>query len=313
MGGLTREGTLLQVPCKLMSWDAGSHPGEAGWLHEMGHAFDEREWIRRCQLARAGLAQGCQKVVLARSTRFAVSPQQPSADLAAGLCARLRQPNLSSLWIEQTDCCHWVAATPEMLFERDGDRLRTEALAGTVRAAPDPELRSSLLSCPLRRQEVLTTAEGICRQLERCGAAQIRCGPVETRLYRHWAHLYIPIEARLQGQSDGDLLRCLHPSPAVCGWPRVSSGSLRQTIEGPTEGWYAGAVGLSTPAWARFAVVLRCAHLAGHDLTAWCGVGLVPGFDPEREWQELEVKLATWRSLQRPASLSGSASCPSSG
>jgi menaquinone-specific isochorismate synthase len=303
MGGMTRDRLLIQQPCSVQSF-AHSVQKCAGslsvpQLRRARHAFDQIEWRRRCQLAQQELGATVDKVVLARSTSF-LSDQGPLD--AASLCCAMAQPGLSSVWISQAPHSDWIAATPEILFTRQQSRLQTEALAGTVRAAGnDMELWESLCSCPLRLQEVQLTAEGVVRHLQGVGVRDVHCGPLAMRRFRDWAHLVIPITADAAGISDVSLLQALHPTPAVCGLPREESGRLRQQIEGPTRGWYAGAVGFSTPEWAAFVVVLRCAELQENRLTAWCGVGLVPGFCPEREWGELDLKLAGWQRLCQPA------------
>jgi menaquinone-specific isochorismate synthase len=266
-------------------------------LHEEAHSFTQGEWSRRCQRAQELLAGACRKVVLARSTQFQIM-QGAWQDL---LCA-MAQDGCSSLWIEQPDGGGWMATTPETLFHRLGSHLQTEALAGTLRAeGSDEELFARLRSCERRRAEVDLTAEGILEALSSLGARHIVKAPLQMRRFRDWAHLCIPIAADVTGISDESLLEALHPSPAVCGTPRHVSGVCRRGIEGNTSGWYAGACGISTPEWALFVVVLRCAEIRGSMAEAWAGVGLVPGFCAEQEWRELELKLASWRRLCRSA------------
>jgi menaquinone-specific isochorismate synthase len=301
MGGMSRDRLLIQQPCQIEEmtppFDAGADKQTWPLLTRDQHAFDQTEWNHRCQTAQQHLGTSIDKLVLARSTTF-LSDQGPLD--AAAICCAVAQPRLCSVWISQQHSS-WVAATPEILFTRRHALLQTEALAGTVRAmGDDAEVWESLRSCPLRIQEVQLTAEGIVHHLRSVGVRDVRCGPMGMRRFRDWAHLVIPITADASGVSDISLLRALHPTPAVCGAPREQSARLRQQIEGPTRGWYAGAVGFSTPEWAAFVVVLRCAELQENRLTAWCGVGLVSGFSAEREWDELNLKLAGWQRLCQP-------------
>lgn len=294
MGGITREGILVQRPCLLSP--AVLRSSEDPRLDEQAHLLGKQVWLQRCGKAQMALQGDCQKVVLARSTEFKILSGSPQDLLHA-----MSQDGCSSLQIDQERGVSWIATTPEVLFTREHSHLKTEALAGTLRAeGSDEELFARLISCNRRRAEVEVTAQVLLSSLERAGARRVVKADLQMRRFRDWAHLCIPIEADVTGVSDVGLLQALHPSPAVCGAPRHLSGAVRRCIEGPTSGWYAGACGFSAPEMAYFVVVLRCAQIHLSVARAWAGVGLVPGFCAEQEWNELELKLAGWRRLCHP-------------
>ena len=106
-------------------------------------------------------------------------------------------------------------------------------------------------------------------------------------------HLHTPFEGQLRpGVTDGDLLDLLHPTPATGGYPAGAAQEFLARIEKTQRGWYAGPLGWVRPEAAEFCVAIRSARVRGSRLELWAGAGVVPGSEPEKEWAELESKIA---------------------
>ena len=97
-------------------------------------------------------------------------------------------------------------------------------------------------------------------------------------------------------------MTALHPTPAVCGWPRDAALALIDRYEGLDRGPYAGPVGWVDAAGnGEWAVGLRCAVLDGSSARLFAGVGVVADSDPDAELAETQAKLqAVLAAVVRP-------------
>ncbi|MFZ4099283.1 MAG: chorismate-binding protein [Chlamydiia bacterium] len=190
---------------------------------------------------------------------------------------------------------HWAAATPELLFHRQNEWVESEALAGTLPRRSDNNddaTGQQLISSPKYRLECELVRDHIVEVFSRLGMTDLQVGALGVVSYPHLMHLRIRIRARWPQYDDQQLLKALHPTPAVCGFPQDVSSQLRRTIETRDRGWYTSAVGYSTPQRGWFAVMLRCAEILDpHTLRLWAGAGLTATSDPLMEWEELNTKL----------------------
>ncbi|MFW6379945.1 MAG: isochorismate synthase [Halorhodospira sp.] len=200
--------------------------------------------------------------------------------------------------IEQGDRL-FMGCSPERLFRRNGRQVETESLAGTVRRGASAEEDAALASA-LRHDPKLIREHGwvtryIRSELEPWTTAVE--APHEARILKldRIQHRQLPIRATLRpAVGDNELIRALHPTPAVCGFPRHPAQERITRDEGFQRGWYSGVMGVLAGDSAEMAVAIRSALVAAE--RAWCysGVGVVRGSEPEAEWQELEAKIETF-------------------
>ena len=191
----------------------------------------------------------------------------------------------------------FIAASPELLVRREGQRASTVALAGSARRSADPavddHLGEQLLRSDKDRQENAIVARRIARTLN-SRALWVASAP-EPVLIRvaNIQHLARPIRAQLAEPIGATALAgLLHPTPAVGGEPSAAAGELIPALEGLDRGWYAGAVGWTDLAGdGEFCVALRCALLQGRVARCYAGCGIVADSDPAAELAETEVKL----------------------
>ena len=191
----------------------------------------------------------------------------------------------------------FVAASPELLVRRDGQRASTVALAGSSRRSADPavdeHLGEQLLQSAKDREENEIVVRRIARAL-RPHSVWVTAAP-EPVLVRvaNILHLGTPIRAQLAAPLSAiELAGVLHPTPAVGGEPLGVVEKLIPALEGLDRGWYAGTVGWSDAAGdGEFCVALRCALLRGRLAHLYAGGGIVRDSDPVAELAETEVKL----------------------
>jgi menaquinone-specific isochorismate synthase len=99
-----------------------------------------------------------------------------------------------------------------------------------------------------------------------------------------------------------ELVRALHPTPAVCGTPRDEALEFIGSHEGFDRGRYAGTVGwVDGRGNGTWAVSVRCADIAGNVARLCAGNGIVSDSDPLTELAETRAKLqAMLNVLLRP-------------
>jgi menaquinone-specific isochorismate synthase len=97
-------------------------------------------------------------------------------------------------------------------------------------------------------------------------------------------------------------MTALHPTPAVCGFPRAAALDLIDRYEELDRGPYAGPVGWVDAAGnGVWAVSVRCAEIDGTAARLWAGNGIVADSNPATELAETRVKFqALLSALVRP-------------
>jgi salicylate biosynthesis isochorismate synthase/menaquinone-specific isochorismate synthase len=191
----------------------------------------------------------------------------------------------------------FIGATPELLLRREGLRLSTVALAGSIGRSADPavdgHLGERLLRSDKEREEHAVVARRIERAL-RPHAVWVTM-PEEPEVVRiaNIQHLATAIRAQLAAPVAAvELAGLLHPTPAVGGEPAGVALPLIRALEGIDRGWYAGPLGWTDANEdGEFCVALRCALLQGHLARCFAGCGVVADSDPAAELAETEVKL----------------------
>ncbi|MBV9917855.1 MAG: isochorismate synthase [Solirubrobacterales bacterium] len=234
------------------------------------------------------------KVVLARD----VEVHAPIAHDPAAVLALLRAefPSCYVFAVGHDDAV-FLAASPELLVRREGQRASTVALAGSTRRSADPavddHLGEQLLRSAKDRHENEIVARRIARML-RPHAVWVAAAP-EPALVRvaNIQHLALPIRAQLKEAIGAiELAGLLHPTPAVGGEPRERAQAMIPALEGIDRGWYAGPIGWSdTVGDGEFCVGLRCALLRGQLAHLYAGCGIVADSEPAAELAETEIKL----------------------
>jgi salicylate biosynthesis isochorismate synthase/menaquinone-specific isochorismate synthase len=251
----------------------------------------EQAVARATELIRSGRME---KIVLSREVQVhAPRPYEPAAVFGV---LREEFPSCFVLCAGRGEQA-LIAASPELLLRREGQRVSTLALAASMRRSADPavdaHLGEQLLRDPSYREEHAIVAGRIERTL-RPHAVWVAAAP-EPGLARiaNIQHLATPIRAQLAEPIDAlELAGIMHPTPAVGGEPLAAAAPLIPALEGLDRGWYLGPLGWTDTAGdGEFCVTLRCALLSGAVARCYAGGGIVRDSVPEKELAETEVKL----------------------
>jgi isochorismate synthase len=236
-----------------------------------------------------------EKIVLAREVQVHAPREYDPAAVFGVL--REQFPSCFVFCIGRDDAT-LVAASPELLVRREGQRVSTLALAGSTRRSADPAVDDHLGEQLLRDESYREEHAIVARRIERMlrpHAVWVAAAPEPTLVkIANIQHLATPIRAQLARPMEAlELAGLMHPTPAVGGEPLHRAEPLIPALEGLDRGWYAGPVGWTdTTGDGEFCVALRCALLRGAVARCYAGNGIVRDSDPARELAETEVKLA---------------------
>ncbi|WP_058366711.1 isochorismate synthase [Haloparvum sedimenti] len=189
----------------------------------------------------------------------------------------------------------FIGATPERLVSLRGRTVETDALAGTTGRGETPEedewLAEELLADAKNSHEHEIVVDAIRDQLDPF-AASIATGERRVKRLATVQHLHTPITAELNDDHHVlDLVESLHPTPAVGGLPPDAALETIRATEPFDRGWYAAPVGwIDAAGNGSFAVAIRSAVVARRRATLFAGVGIVADSDPDREWDEVQLK-----------------------
>ncbi len=279
---------IVTFPARDPSMDP---PGVQRRARTTSHA----EWRDSVTKATDRIAAGeLQKVVLAQAleTELAGSLSIPA------VLARLGDtyPNCSRFLFEPEDgAAGFFGATPEQLVGLRGRTVETGVLAGTTGRGDTPTedewLADELLADEKNVHEHDLVTEAIADQLEPY-TASIQTGPRGIRRLATVQHIHTPIAAELAADEHVlTLVEALHPTPAVGGLPPDEARRTITDTEPFERGWYAAPVGwFDAAGYGSFAVALRSAIARDDMATLFAGVGIVADSDPDREWDEVQLK-----------------------
>jgi menaquinone-specific isochorismate synthase len=199
----------------------------------------------------------------------------------------------------------FLGASPELLFRREGTRLESEAVAGTrprsLDTVEDERLESQLLKMSKEQLEHRLVVDSLETTFcELCADFSQDTAPSVLKLSRV-QHLRTAFSGQLnEGVGDDAILRAFHPTPATCGSPCAAAARFIAVNELFDRGWYAGPVGFVSRDEAEFAVAIRSMLWLGRKTHVFAGAGIVDGSESEREWSELEDKIAGVLHLLAP-------------
>lgn len=259
------------------------------------------EALRRLRLPGGEL----QKVVLARALRLAADTPWDARSVLARLVAA--DPAAHPYLVDLSPAGgHYagmtlLGASPELLVDRCGDRVRCAPFAGSAPRSTDPDTdranATALADSAKNRHEHRLVVDLMGDALSPlCADLRIADEPELHRTDALW-HLGTPITGRLRQSSTTalDLALALHPTPAVGGVPTETAVELITELEGD-RGFYAGAVGwCDDHGDGRWVVAIRGATLSADRRTAIAhsGGGIVAESDPDEEVDETTTKFRT--------------------
>ena len=187
-----------------------------------------------------------------------------------------------------------ASASPERFLSRNGQRLITSPIKGTIRWDQDDfgdkDQAENLMIVDLMRNDLSRVA---------------REGSVEvSELFRRekhpgLTHLVSDVQADVKdGATWAEILAATIPPGSVSGAPKSSAISIISKHEPTPRGPYCGALGWIQGDRAELAVGIRTFWNTGDEwLRYGTGAGITWGSDPGKEWEETQLKARTLISI----------------
>ena len=239
-----------------------------------------------------------QEIQKAVPTVYETCSQVPGpGDIAFWLWNLLKQ-NSSALYIYGFWNQHHgiLGATPELLFQRGGQSVRTMALAGTYPKTAAVNTQD-LLTDEKEMHEHEVVVQDIAQVLKLYGDIQV--GSTQILELPHLYHLQTWMDVQLnQPMSDENLIQRLHPTPALGVYPRQQGYQWMQNLPTERSRKYFGAPLLfHTQDQSTCLVAIR--NIQWHQDKTWIGsgCGVVRQSRFEKEWDELSLKRQSVKKL----------------
>jgi menaquinone-specific isochorismate synthase len=305
-------GPMQQVLPTLMAHEGSLTASDwADAVKKVLKGIDDSEWSKVVLAQRVNLHFNSELEPMHLLLRLLEADDAAIAQDAGGTS---RQPGTRHAYLfllQPTADAAFMGCTPEKLFQLQGDKLSTEALAGTRPRGSNPEadqqLAQELLHCEKDLREVTAVRDFLVRVLKPACEELDHSAPFVLQL-RHVQHICVPFFAKLTASADEhyqpvlSALSLLHPTPAVCGAPSAAARRTIRELERFDRGFYAGPLGCVSSDGCEFCVAIRSALLHGKQASIYAGAGIVRGSTAVSEWEEVHVKMKNFVALFPSAS-----------
>ena len=184
----------------------------------------------------------------------------------------------------------WLGASPEILIEEQQGVAQIMSLAGTkpVSDGFGPEWTTK----EEHEQELVTD---YIREVAKTHLSEVVVQPRETTRAGNLYHLKTMITGKRKSDLM-DILRDLHPTPAIAGVPRNTALKFIMEHEQYDREFYTGYLGeYNTGSGEKSSIYvnLRCMQWFRDKVQIYVGGGITAGSDIQAEWQELVAKSKT--------------------
>ncbi len=193
----------------------------------------------------------------------------------------------------------WLGATPETLIKIRNDNFFTMALAGTQEFCNTLDVHWGKKE--IEEQKMVTSF--VVNQLSSV-VNKVECSKTYTHRAGTLLHLRTDISGVLNVDNSKikDIIKVLHPTPAVCGLPKLEAKSFILSKEGYSRKFYTGFLGElnlggEEKSESNIFVNLRCMELKEAIATLYIGGGITKDSDPEKEWEETVKKTETMKRV----------------
>jgi isochorismate synthase len=187
----------------------------------------------------------------------------------------------------------WMGATPEQLIKVEKQHFETVSLAGTYQK----EFFKEWSPKEIHEQQIVT--DYILDNLHK-EVLSIKVSEPITAEAGSLVHLKTIISGEVSSiENSKRIIANLHPTPAVCGFPKNKAIQFIVDNEGYDRKFYAGYLGLwnAEESSANLFVNLRCLEVIDNTISIYVGCGITADSDPEKEFFETEHKSQIMKSI----------------
>ncbi len=184
----------------------------------------------------------------------------------------------------------WLGATPEQLLQVDDQNFKTVALAGTQKYQGSTIVEWQ--EKEIQEQKIVT--DFIMKSIEKT-TSNVRITKPFTVRAGNLLHLKSEVSGSLNSSFDlKKIITILHPTPAVCGLPKVKAKKFILENEIYNREFYTGFLGeINVNNKTDLFVNLRCLQIVNNFACIYIGCGITKDSIPEKEFLETVNKSIT--------------------
>ena len=188
----------------------------------------------------------------------------------------------------------WLGATPEQLLKAQNEEFQTIALAGTQKDTGANEV----IWLKKEQEEQQFVTDYIVEKIKNVASQVLISKPYSVKAGSIW-HIKTDISGNLSsGSSLQQVIQLLHPTPAVCGFPKDKSKVFILQNEKYDRTFYTGFLGeLNIGDKTDLFVNLRCMQIDKAQIHLFMGCGITKDSIPEKEWEESINKSMTMKKI----------------
>jgi len=236
-----------------------------------------------------------QKVVLSRVKVVNHDSENQIADIFSKLCKRFTN---AFIYVFKVRDRLWMGATPEPFAFLEDNVFHTSSVAGTKENINKYRFLENWGS--KEKQEQQYVSDYIDSVLNANHWENITQNGPYVKKAGNLLHLRTDFTSNAGSMNGnlGHLIYNLHPTPAVCGFPKDKALEIIRSLEKHDREYYSGflgPVGMKKP--ITLFVNLRCMKIIGSQMVLYSGGGLTIDSHPVDEWYETEIKTGTLLSV----------------
>ncbi len=286
-----QKSNFIFTPTKSFQWLSENLKYEAlRENHTIQKTLDKIEYLNICaqfiNACKDGLNQpdGIQKLVLSRSKKVSLPENFDVQNYFAKICETYHHS--FNYFIHIPNQCSWIGATPEELIVEEKNHFSTVSLAGT-RSINDS---NPFEEKEMEEQRIVTNyIKNILSNNGEVFSVSEHPEEVTAGNLRHLKSMFKIKKA----SKPMNLAKLLHPTPAICGFPKKSAFEYILKHENYQRKYYSGFLGMIQPNDSFLYVNLRCAELFENSMNIYVGGGITASSIAEKEWEETENKSQT--------------------
>ncbi|HLF53390.1 isochorismate synthase [Flavobacterium sp.] len=198
----------------------------------------------------------------------------------------------------------WMGATPERLLKAKKNKFYTMALAGTQSFHGSSEVdweNKEKEEQQFVTDFILDNLKGVTSEVSVSSPYTLKAGNL--------LHIKTDIEGIINKKSNlKKVVSILHPTPAVCGLPKLVAKDFILENEGYDREYYTGFLGELNKKVAKkrksksksksdLFVNLRCMQIKDKQAHLYVGCGITKDSIPEKEWEETVNKSLTMKKI----------------
>ena len=194
----------------------------------------------------------------------------------------------------------WMGASPEQFLRIEKNKISTIALAGTQEVSDYHNIEWE--NKEINEQKIVS--DFIVHNLSKFSNSVTISKPYNFKAGK-LIHIRTDIEAIIDSPLKIEaIIDILHPTPAVCGFPKATSKEFILKEEGYDREFYAGFLGEWNKDFQTFTkgtcdlfVNLRCMKINNLQATLYMGCGINKGSVPKKEFMETFHKSQTMKKV----------------